>query len=69
MTDPVGAGMRGRRPGSELIGIDRVLLRSVPLATGWNGLLGRVRAEFDLSLEYRELIMLRVAALNRAEFE
>ncbi|MFD7767152.1 carboxymuconolactone decarboxylase family protein [Streptomyces sp. NPDC059787] len=63
------AGMRGRRPGGELIGIDRVLLRSVPLATGWNGLLGRVRAEFDLSLEYRELIMLRVAALNRAEFE
>ncbi|CAL9318551.1 carboxymuconolactone decarboxylase family protein [Streptomyces sp. SudanB91_2054] len=63
------AGMRGRRPGGELIGIDRVLLRSVPLATGWNGLLGRVRAEFDLSLEYRELIMLRVAALNGAEFE
>ncbi|MER7485846.1 carboxymuconolactone decarboxylase family protein [Streptomyces sp. NPDC126497] len=63
------AGMRGRRPDGELIGIDRVLLRSVPLATGWNGLLGRVRAGFDLSLEYRELIMLRVAALNRAEFE
>ncbi|MEV8567651.1 carboxymuconolactone decarboxylase family protein [Streptomyces sp. NPDC051322] len=63
------AGVRGRRPGGELIGIDRVLLRSVPLATGWNGLLGRVRTEFDLSLEYRELIMLRVAALNRAEFE
>ncbi|WP_164420339.1 carboxymuconolactone decarboxylase family protein [Streptomyces salinarius] len=63
------AGMRGRRPNGELIGIDRVLLRSFPLATGWNGLLGRVRAEFDLPLEYRELIMLRVAALNRADFE
>ncbi|WP_346172856.1 carboxymuconolactone decarboxylase family protein [Streptomyces cuspidosporus] len=49
--------------------IDRVLLRSFPLATGWNGLLGRVRAEFDLALEYRELIMLRVAVLNRAGFE
>lgn len=61
--------MRQRRPGGELIGIDRVLLRSIPLATGWNGLLGRVRAEFTLSLEYREMIMLRVAHLNGADFE
>ena len=61
--------MKARRPNGELIGIDRVLLKSVPLATGWNGLLGRVRAEFSLSLEYRELIMCRVAVLNRAEFE
>jgi alkylhydroperoxidase family enzyme len=63
------ADMKGRRPNGELIGIDRVLLKSFPLATGWNGLLGRVRAEFSLELEYRELIMCRVAALNRAEFE
>ncbi|MFE7331979.1 carboxymuconolactone decarboxylase family protein [Streptomyces sp. NPDC057565] len=63
------AGMKARRPNGELIGIDRVLLKSFPLATGWNGLLGRVRAEFDLALEYRELIMLRVAVLNRADFE
>ncbi|MFC3216446.1 hypothetical protein [Novosphingobium panipatense] len=62
-------GIKARRPNGELIGIDRVLLRSFPLATGWNGLLGRVRAEFDLKLEYRELIMCRVAVLNRAEFE
>lgn len=61
--------IRARRPNGELIGIDRVLLRSAPLATGWNGLLGRVRAEFELSLELRELIMCRVAVLNRAEFE
>ncbi|TKC92226.1 carboxymuconolactone decarboxylase family protein [Trinickia terrae] len=63
------AGMQARRPNGELIGIDRVLLRSVPLATGWNELLRRVRAEFSLELEYRELIMLRVAVLNRADFE
>ncbi|MGW0819090.1 carboxymuconolactone decarboxylase family protein [Streptomyces viridiviolaceus] len=63
------AGMKARRPNGELIGIDRVLLRSFPLATGWNGLLGRVRAEFALALEHRELIMLRVAVLNRADFE
>ncbi|MBI6563355.1 carboxymuconolactone decarboxylase family protein, partial [Pseudomonas synxantha] len=35
--------MRARRPNGELIGIDRVLLKSFPLAMGWNGLLGRVR--------------------------
>ncbi|WP_019544401.1 carboxymuconolactone decarboxylase family protein [Streptomyces sulphureus] len=63
------ADMKARRPDGELIGIDRVLLKSFPLATGWNALLGRVRAEFALALEYRELIMLRVAALNRADFE
>jgi len=61
--------MQGRRPNGELIGIDRVLLRSFPLAEGWNGLLGRVRREFSLPLEYRELIMLRVAVLNKADFE
>jgi 4-carboxymuconolactone decarboxylase len=63
------AGMRARRPNGELIGIDRVLLRSFPLATGWNELLRRVRADFSLELEYRELIMLRVAVLNGASFE
>ncbi|WNG58516.1 carboxymuconolactone decarboxylase family protein [Archangium gephyra] len=61
--------MRARRPNGELIGIDRVLLRSFPLATGWNELLRRVRADFSLPLEYRELIMLRVAVLNGADFE
>jgi len=30
---------------------------------------GCARAEFDLDLEYRELIMCRVAVLNRAGFE
>lgn len=63
------AAMRGRRPNGDLIGIDRALLKSLPLATGWNELLRRVRAEFSLPLQYRELIMLRVAVLNGADFE
>lgn len=71
--DPVPAdllaAMQARRPGGELIGIDRILLKSIPLATGWNALLGRVRAHFSLELIYLELIMLRVAVLNGAEFE
>ncbi|HHH9650083.1 TPA: carboxymuconolactone decarboxylase family protein [Pseudomonas aeruginosa] len=63
------SGMQARRPNGELIGIDRVLLKSFPLATGWNELLRRVRSEFSLELEYLELIMLRVAVLNGAVFE
>ncbi|WP_105538466.1 aminotransferase-like domain-containing protein [Cronobacter turicensis] len=55
------SAIQARRPNGELIGIDRVLMKSVPLATGWNGLLGRVRSEFKLDLQYLELIMLRVA--------
>ncbi|QGG08295.1 carboxymuconolactone decarboxylase family protein [Enterobacter cancerogenus] len=71
--EPVDADLlnaiKARRPGGKLIDIDRVLLKSAPLATGWNELMVRVRQEFSLSLEYRELIMLRVAWLNKAEFE
>jgi alkylhydroperoxidase family enzyme len=71
--EPVDADLlnaiKARRPGGKLIGIDRILLKSSPLATGWNELMVRVRQEFSLSLEYRELIMLRVAWLNKAEFE
>jgi alkylhydroperoxidase family enzyme len=63
------AGIQARRPNGQLIGIDRVLLKSFPLATGWNELLRRVRVDFSLELEYLELIMLRVAVLNRADFE
>ncbi|MGY6028535.1 carboxymuconolactone decarboxylase family protein [Phytobacter sp. AG2a] len=61
--------MQARRSGGKLIGIDRVLLKSFPLAAGWNELLRQVRANFNLELEYRELIMLRVAVLNNADFE
>lgn len=71
--EPVDANLlnaiKARRPGGKLIDIDRILLKSGPLATGWNELMVRVRQEFSLNLEYRELIMLRVAWLNKAEFE
>ncbi|WP_206244063.1 carboxymuconolactone decarboxylase family protein [Novosphingobium terrae] len=61
--------IQARRPNGELIGIDRLLLRSAPLAIGWNDLLGRVRHQFSLDLEYLELMMCRVAVLNGAEFQ
>lgn len=53
--------IKARWLGGKLIGIDWVLLKSSPLAMGWNELMVRGRQEFSLTLEYRELIMLRVA--------
>lgn len=63
------ASIKARRPNGQLIDLDRYLLKSFPLAVGWNALLARVRGEFQLGLEYRELIICRVAWLNRAAFE
>ena len=70
--DPVDADLLAaveKRRGGNLLDLDRALLRSTPLAVGWNTLLGQVRTEFSLAPQYRELIMCRVAALNGAEFE
>jgi 2-hydroxychromene-2-carboxylate isomerase/alkylhydroperoxidase family enzyme len=64
----VVAAIRQRR-GGELIELDRLLLYSTPLATGWNHLLGNVRNEFSVSKKMRELAMCIVAVVNRAEYE
>jgi len=58
-----------KRRGGELIELDRLLLHSTPLATGWNHLLGNVRSEFSVSHKLRELAMCTVAVINRAEYE
>jgi 4-carboxymuconolactone decarboxylase len=47
----------------------RVLLHSVPVARGWEALLTAVRQETALDPALRELIILRVAVLNRADYE
>jgi alkylhydroperoxidase family enzyme len=57
------------RRGGELLELDRLLLYSTPLATGWNHLLGNVRTEFSVSHKLRELSMCTVAVVNRAEYE
>jgi 4-carboxymuconolactone decarboxylase len=46
-----------------------MLLHSPPLAEGWNGLLGAVRGASTLAADIRELAILRIAALNGAEYE
>ncbi len=47
----------------------QVLLNSAPLAEGWEKMLTAVRNRSTLPADIRELVILRVAALNRAPFE
>ncbi|MEY2684553.1 MAG: hypothetical protein RJA09_1697 [Pseudomonadota bacterium] len=47
----------------------QVLLNSPPIAQGWEALLTAVRNRTQVPADLRELIILRVAVLNRARFE
>jgi AhpD family alkylhydroperoxidase len=47
----------------------QVLLNSAPIARGWEGMLTAVRNQTSVAPALRELIILRVAVLNRARFE
>jgi 4-carboxymuconolactone decarboxylase len=47
----------------------RVLLHSPPIARGWEALLTAVRQQTTLDPALRELIILRIAVLNRADYE
>ena len=47
----------------------QVLLNSAPLAEGWEKLLTAIRNRNSLPADLREMVMLRVAVLNRAPFE
>lgn len=47
----------------------QVLLNSAPIAEGWEAMLTAVRNRSSIPADLRELIILRVAVLNRARFE
>jgi AhpD family alkylhydroperoxidase len=65
---PTADLLRARR-GGVLTTLDRLLLHSPPVAEGWNALLGALRGATTLPADLRELVVLRVAVLNTAEFE
>lgn len=65
--DLVGA-IRARR-GGDLLELDRMLLHSIPLARGWNAYLREIRQNLSVDAHLRELAILAVAVLNRAEYE
>jgi alkylhydroperoxidase family enzyme len=62
------SSIRARRGGT-LLNLDRQLLHSAPLARGWNSLMGAIRGQTQLNGALRELVILRVAVLNRAPYE
>jgi AhpD family alkylhydroperoxidase len=53
----------------EVLLLYRVLLNSPPLAAGWEKLLTAIRKQSTIPANLRELIILRVAILNRAAYE
>ncbi|MER5427778.1 carboxymuconolactone decarboxylase family protein [Streptomyces sp. NPDC002588] len=67
-TGEIAERVRDRRGGT-LRPLDRMLLHSPQLADGWNSLLGAIRGRLHLRADIRELVILRIAVLNRAPYE
>ncbi|THH33259.1 hypothetical protein EUX98_g901 [Antrodiella citrinella] len=60
---------RVRRAGGPLLALDGVLLNCEPLAAGWNQIGYALRDYNTIPADIRELLVLRVAVLNKATFE
>jgi 4-carboxymuconolactone decarboxylase len=67
-TGPVADLIRQRRGGA-LLALDQLLLLSPPIAEGWSVLLSAIRGKLTLDDALRELVILRIAVLNRADYE
>jgi AhpD family alkylhydroperoxidase len=67
-TGPVADRIRERR-GGELRPLDELLLLSPPVAEGWSVLLSAIRGQLQLDGRLRELVILRIAVLNGADYE
>ena len=63
----IEASIRSQRGDISLL--YQILLNSAPLAEGWEKLLTAVRNRSSLPPDIREMVILRVAALNHAPFE
>jgi alkylhydroperoxidase family enzyme len=66
--DVVGP-IRARRPGGKLLNLDRMLLHSPAFAQGWNGMFGAIRGKLTVPAKLRELAIMSIGVLNRAEYE
>lgn len=58
-----------KRRGGNLLNLDRQLLHSAPVASGWNHFFASIRTCGILDGGLRELVILLVAVLNRAPYE
>jgi alcohol dehydrogenase class IV/alkylhydroperoxidase family enzyme len=68
--DPEAAAKIVARRQGQLLNLDRVLMHSPAVAQGWNAMFGSLRSGLRLvDGRLRELVILRVAVLNRAYYE
>lgn len=65
---PMVARIKAER-GGRLLNLYRMLLHSPPVASGWLALFTAIRQQGTVSGRLRELVILRIAALNGAEYE
>src|SRR6266581_6886518 len=63
----IEASIRAER--GEIPLLYQVLLNSAPVAQGWEKMLTAVRNRSSLPADLREMVIIRVAALNRAPYE
>ncbi|PPQ69704.1 hypothetical protein CVT25_012967 [Psilocybe cyanescens] len=68
-SDPHADAIRERRGERGITPLDANLLHVPPVAGGFNSLLGAVRTKGKLPGALREIMILRVAAINHASFE
>jgi alkylhydroperoxidase family enzyme len=61
--------IRARRKGGKLLNLDRMLLHSPAFAQGWNGMFGAIRGKLALPPKLRELAIMSIGVLNRADYE
>jgi alkylhydroperoxidase family enzyme len=60
--------IRARR-GGKLLNLDRILLYSPNYAKGWNTFFGAVRGQLSLPGKLREIPIMAIGALNKADYE
>jgi alkylhydroperoxidase family enzyme len=63
------SAIRARRPGGKLLNLDRILLHSPNFAKGWNGMFAAIRNQLSLPAKLRELSIMSIGVLNRADYE
>jgi alkylhydroperoxidase family enzyme len=63
------SAIRARRPGGKLLNLDRMLLHSPNFAKGWNAMFAAIRKELALPAKLREIPIMAIAVLNKAEYE
>ena len=61
--------IRSRRPGGKLLNLDRMLLHSPAFARGWNTMFAAIRGQLALSPKLRELAIMAVGVINKADYE